>query len=95
MRPSSGELNGLGGYYDPSTYDPNKQQFLDPGTFTRLKGYRYIEDGAAPEGILRQIKDAAGAAVQAVDTAAKAAKEAVTGKPAAEAPPPAKSALFP
>ena len=50
--PNNVELNGLGGYFDPSTYDPNKQQFLDPGTFTRLNGYRYIEDGAAPEGIL-------------------------------------------
>ena len=46
------ELNGLGGYFDPSTYNPNQGQFLDPGTFQRLNGVRYIEDGDAPAGIL-------------------------------------------
>ena len=50
--PNNEELNGLGGWFDPSTYDPNRGQFLDPGTFTRLNGVRYIEDGDAPAGIL-------------------------------------------
>jgi Carboxypeptidase regulatory-like domain/TonB-dependent Receptor Plug Domain len=50
--PNNEELNGLGGWFDPSTYDASRPQFLDPGRFTRLNGVRYIEDGAAPAGIL-------------------------------------------
>jgi hypothetical protein len=50
--PNNEELNGLGGRFDPSVYDPTRPQFLDPGTFTRLNGVRYIEDGDAPAGIL-------------------------------------------
>jgi hypothetical protein len=46
------ELNGLGGYFDPSIYDPTRGQFLDPGTFRQLNGVRYVADGSAPDGIL-------------------------------------------
>jgi hypothetical protein len=49
--PNNIELNGLGGWFDPSIYDPSRPQFLDP-SFQRLNGVRYIEDGQAPEGIL-------------------------------------------
>jgi hypothetical protein len=48
--PNNYELNGLGGWFDPSTYDPSRPQFN--ADFTRLNGVRYIEDGAAPKGIL-------------------------------------------
>jgi hypothetical protein len=49
--PNNVELNGLGGWFDPTTYDASKPQFLD-ANFQRLNGVRYIEDGQAPEGIL-------------------------------------------
>jgi hypothetical protein len=46
------ELNGLGGYFNPSTYDPTKPEFLDPGTFRVLNGVCYVASGCAPAGIL-------------------------------------------
>jgi hypothetical protein len=46
------ELNGLGGYFKPSMYDPSKGEFLDPGTFRVLNGECYVASGCAPAGIL-------------------------------------------
>jgi hypothetical protein len=46
------ELNGLGGYFTPSLYDPTKGSFLDTGTFQRVNGVCYVETGCAPAGIL-------------------------------------------
>ena len=46
------ELGGLGGYFDPSMYDPTKSTFIDPGTFQRLNGVCYVETGCAPDGVL-------------------------------------------
>jgi hypothetical protein len=46
------ELNGLGGYFTPSLYDPTKPSFLDPGTFQRINGVCYVETDCAPSGIL-------------------------------------------
>ena len=46
------ELFGLGGYFTPSLYDPTRASFLDPGTFQRVNGVCYVENGCAPEGIL-------------------------------------------
>lgn len=46
------ELNGLGGWFNPATYDPTKGQFLDPGTFRELNGVCYVSSGCAPDGIL-------------------------------------------
>jgi hypothetical protein len=45
------ELNGLGGYFTPTLYDPTKGSFLDAG-FQRLNGVCYVETGCAPAGIL-------------------------------------------
>lgn len=45
------ELNGLGGYFDRSLYDPNQGQWLDPGTFTRMNGVRYVQYGDTSSGI--------------------------------------------
>ena len=44
------ELNGLGGYFTPSLYNPNASSFLDPGTFQKLNGLCYVATGCAPEG---------------------------------------------
>ncbi len=49
--PNNEELNGLGGWFDPTTYDRTRPQFLG-SDFRRLNGVRYIEDGDAPSGIL-------------------------------------------
>jgi hypothetical protein len=46
------ELNGLGGYFNPLMYDPNKPEFLDPGTYRVLNGVCYVSSGCAPAGIL-------------------------------------------
>ena len=46
------ELNGLGGYFDPSLYDPTKGSFLDPGTFQRSTASATSYTGCAPAGIL-------------------------------------------
>jgi Carboxypeptidase regulatory-like domain/TonB-dependent Receptor Plug Domain len=48
---NNAELNGLGGYFDPSLYDPSRGFFLDD-TFQRLNGFRYVADGSAPDGLL-------------------------------------------
>jgi hypothetical protein len=48
---NNAELNGLGGWFDPSLYDPTKGFFLDD-TFQRLNGFRYVADGSAPDGLL-------------------------------------------
>ena len=39
------ELNGLGGYFTPTLYDPTKGSFLDPGTYQRLNGVCYVYNG--------------------------------------------------
>jgi hypothetical protein len=46
------ELNGLGGYFNPSQYDPSKPEFLDPPTYRVLNGVCYVSSGCAPAGIL-------------------------------------------
>ena len=46
------ELNGLGGYFTPSLYDPTKGSFLDPGTFQQVNGVCYVYTGCAPAGVL-------------------------------------------
>lgn len=44
------ERNGLGGYFDPASYNPTAGTFLDPGTFRQLNGWRYAAEGQAPLG---------------------------------------------
>ena len=44
------ELNELGGYFDPSLYDPSRGTFLDPGSYQQLNGWRYASRGQAPLG---------------------------------------------
>ncbi len=46
------ELNGLGGWFNPSQYDPTKSEFLDPPTYKVLNGVCYVSSGCAPAGIL-------------------------------------------
>ncbi len=46
------ELNSLGGYFTPDLYNPNAGSFLDPGTYQRLNGVCYVDNGCAPAGIL-------------------------------------------
>jgi hypothetical protein len=48
---NNAELNGLGGYFDPSLYDPTKGFYLD-NTFLKINGFRYSADGSAPDGLL-------------------------------------------
>jgi hypothetical protein len=50
--PNNTELNGLGGWFDPSFYNPNQGQWLDPGTYQQLNGVRYVSRGQAPDGVL-------------------------------------------
>src|SRR5207237_195578 len=38
---NNAELQKFGGYFDPSQYDPSKAQFLDPGTYKQVNGWRY------------------------------------------------------
>jgi hypothetical protein len=45
---NNSELNGLGGWFDPSTYNPNQGQWLDPGTYTRLNGVRTCSTATRP-----------------------------------------------
>jgi hypothetical protein len=47
---NNGELNNLGGYFDPGSYDPSKGTFLDPGTYKRLNGWKYASLDQAPKG---------------------------------------------
>ena len=44
------ELNEMGGYFDPTFYDPSKGTFLDPGTFQQLNGWRYASRDQASRG---------------------------------------------
>jgi hypothetical protein len=46
------ELNGLGGFFNPSQYDPTKAEFLDPGTYHVLNGVCYVSSGCTDAGIL-------------------------------------------
>jgi hypothetical protein len=46
------EIHGLGGYFNPSMYDPTKSTFTDPGTFQHLNGVCYVDSGCAPDGVL-------------------------------------------
>jgi hypothetical protein len=50
--PNNTELNGLGGWFDPSFYNPSQGQWLDPGTYQKLNGVRYVSAGQAPDGVL-------------------------------------------
>ena len=45
------ELNGLGGYFDPSLYDSTKGSFLDPN-LQFVNGVCYVDTGCASAGIL-------------------------------------------
>lgn len=47
---NNAERNGLGGYFDPASYNPTAGTFLDPGTFRQLNGWRYAAEGQAPLG---------------------------------------------
>jgi hypothetical protein len=49
---NNNELNGLGGYFTPTLYNPNAGSFLDPGTYQRLNGVCYVYTGCAPDGIV-------------------------------------------
>ena len=49
---NNAELNGLGNWFDPSTYDPAKGAFTDPPYDTQLNGVRYAARGQAPLGVL-------------------------------------------
>ena len=49
---NNAELNGVGGYFDPSFYQPGRGTFLDPGTWQQVNGYRYVATGDAPMGFL-------------------------------------------
>jgi hypothetical protein len=49
---NNAELNELGGYFDPASYNPAAGTFLDPGTFRQLNGWRYASAGQAPKGAL-------------------------------------------
>jgi hypothetical protein len=44
------ELNDMGGYFDPSFFDPSRGTFLDPGTYQQLNGWRYASRGQAEKG---------------------------------------------
>jgi hypothetical protein len=44
------ESQELGGYFDPTFYNPSKGTFLDPGTYKQLNGWRYASLGQAPLG---------------------------------------------
>lgn len=46
------ELNDMGGFFDPSAYDPTAATFLDPGTYQQLNGWRYASKGQAPQGAI-------------------------------------------
>jgi hypothetical protein len=48
---NNAEQSGLGGYFEPTLYDPSRPQFLDPGTFAVLNGVCYVSNGCAPSGI--------------------------------------------
>ncbi len=45
---NNAELNGLGGYFDPSLYDPTRREFLDRATFQRLNGVCYVSSWVRP-----------------------------------------------
>ena len=46
------ELNGEGGYFTPSLYNPSAGSFLNPGTYQLLNGVCYVYNGCAPAGTL-------------------------------------------
>jgi hypothetical protein len=48
---NNAEINGLGGIFDPSLYDPSRSFYLD-NSFQRINGFRYAADGSAPDGLL-------------------------------------------
>ena len=49
---NNAEQNGLGNWFDPSTYDPAMGAFTDPPNDTQLNGVRYAARGQAPLGVL-------------------------------------------
>ena len=46
------ELNGEGGYFTGSLYDPTKGSFLDPPDYKLLNGVCYVYNGCGPDGVL-------------------------------------------
>ena len=46
------EQNGLGGYFNPSLYNPNAGSFLDPGSYQLVNGVCYVYNGCADKGVL-------------------------------------------
>ncbi len=49
---NNAELNGLGNWFDATTYDPAQGAFTDPPYDTQLNGVRYASKGQAPLGVL-------------------------------------------
>ena len=49
---NNAELNGLGAWFDASTYDQAKGAFIDPPQNQQLNGVRYAARGQAPFGVL-------------------------------------------
>src|SRR5262249_13637671 len=43
-------------YFNPASYDPNKPEFLDPGTYRVLNGVCYVANGCTDAGILKNRK---------------------------------------
>jgi len=48
---NNAELNGLGAWFDPATYDPSAGMFVDAAS-TQLNGVRYAARGQTPLGLL-------------------------------------------
>jgi len=49
---NNAELNGLGNWFDPSSYDPAQGAFTDAPYDTQLNGERYASRGQTPLGVL-------------------------------------------
>ena len=49
---NNAELNGLGNWFDPTTYDPAQGAFTDPPYDRQLNGVRYTSKGQAPLGVM-------------------------------------------
>jgi hypothetical protein len=49
---NNAELNGLGAWFDATTYDPVRGAFIDPPQNQQLNGVRYAARGQAPLGVL-------------------------------------------
>ena len=49
---NNAERNGLGAWFDATTYDPAKGTFMDPPQHQQLNGVRYTARDQAPAGVL-------------------------------------------